>query len=257
MNIEVASFLNEQYDYYAKHFNITLDPLSIPKQYTLKQDIEIAGFLASTIAWGNRKAILNSAQTLMQYMDNAPYDFVINHKESDLKKLANFYYRTFNATDLLYFIAFLKTHYSSYDSLESAFTMQIKDVESVDMYDMLYNFHNYFFSLAFAPDRTRKHIGNVKKNSACKRLNMFLRWMVRDSDVDFGIWKSITKDKLICPLDVHVQTIAKSLGVLERKQADWKAAQLLTDTLRKFDASDPVKYDIVLFSLGVERRMVL
>ncbi len=253
--INLSAYLEEQHLYFQQHFDVQSDPISIPKQFTLKQDIEISGFLAATISWGNRKAILKASNRLMQLMDHAPFQFVTQHSEQDLKALTIFYYRTFNSTDLLYFIAFLKMHYSKYTSLEDAFLYPNSSIENFSMYESLGAFYTYFFSLPYVSERSRKHIGNVRKQSACKRLNMYLRWMVRHDAIDFGLWKRIPKSALICPLDIHVHRVASSLGLLERKQSDWKAAQQLTERLRALDASDPVKYDLALFSLGVEGRL--
>lgn len=185
-------------------------------------------------------------------MDNAPYDFVLHHTDNDLKKLLGFKHRTFNDTDLLYFIHFLHHHYSQHATLESAFAegVQAKDAT---IENGLNHFFRYFFSLEDAPKRTRKHIAAPMKNSTCKRLNMFLRWMVRrdENGVDFGIWKSISPAQLVCPIDVHVARVAYRFNLLQRKQIDWQAALELTAQLRKFDKQDPAKYDFALFGLGV------
>jgi uncharacterized protein (TIGR02757 family) len=190
-------------------------------------------------------------------MDDAPYDFIVNHQENDLKKLVGFCHRTFNDTDLLYFISFLKYHYSEHKSLETAFFTQriIKDSANV-VEDSLNYFNQYFFSLEDVPSRTKKHIASPSKNSSCKRLNMFLRWMVRDDSkgVDFGLWKKINPSQLICPVDVHVARVSRHFNLLQRKQADWTAAVELTGKLRTFDPNDPVKYDFALFSLGVSEK---
>ena len=184
----------------------------------------------------------------MKRMDMEPYEFCINHEPGELNRLLGFKHRTFNDTDLLYFIEFLKSHYSKHDSLEAAFTMHGDTIET-----MLTGFHHYFFSLEHVPNRTRKHIASPEKNSTCKRLNMFLRWMVRHDEkgVDFGIWKNISPAQLICPIDLHVARVAKRFNLLQRKQVDWLAAVELTAYLRKLDKDDPVKYDFALFGLGV------
>ena len=248
---QLSTQLNAYFELYNHTDFIIKDPISIPRQFTLKQDIEIAGFIAAILAWGNRTAILNSCNKLMTLMDHAPFDFVMNHTAQDLKKLECFVYRTFNTTALYYFIAFFQHHYSNYDSLESAFT-RVDDLENFNMYDALIAFKNYFFSLEYAPDRTKKHIASPIKNSTCKRINMFLRWMVRkDSAIDFGIWDQIQPKDLIMPIDVHVSRVARKLGLLEREKDDWKAAVELTHHLKQFDALDPVKYDIALFGAGV------
>ncbi|HZF64803.1 MAG TPA: TIGR02757 family protein, partial [Chitinophagaceae bacterium] len=200
----------------------------------------------------NRTIIINKCKDLLQRMDNAPYEFVKHHEDSDLSRLLDFKHRTFNATDLLYFLQLLKHHYNTSESLEVAFTrwMHKKD-ENVE--NALNGFYRYFFSLADAPDRSRKHIAAPEKNSTCKRLNMFLRWMVRcDSNgVDFGIWRNIRPSQLVCPIDVHVARVARRLHLLERNQTDWLAALELTKKLKMMDYRDPAKYDFALFGLGV------
>lgn len=232
------------------------DPVSIPHLFSKKQDIEIAGFFAAIFAWGIRKTIINKSKLLLQLMDNSPYDFCVNHSDNDLKKLMGFCHRTFNDTDLLYFISFLKFHYSKYQSLESAF-FNNKTIEQYGNFQIvetsLNYFHQYFFSLKDVPERTKKHIASPQRNSSCKRLNMYLRWMVRNDDkgVDFGIWKKISTSQLICPVDVHVARVARHFNLLKRKQTDWFATIELTENLRKMDKSDPVKYDFALFGLGV------
>lgn len=247
-------FLEDRYAYYEANFSITLDPISIPYGFSNKMDIEISGFFAAMLAWGNRKSILKSCNRLMELMDDAPHQFITQHHDKDLKPLMGFVYRTFNSTDLLYFIAFLKHHYQYYTSLEDAFLYPKLSNVPFDMKLALSHFHDYFFSLEFAPDRTRKHVSTPLKKSACKRLNMFMRWMVRvDSLVDFGIWKRISPKDLICPLDVHVGTTSRRLSLLGRVKDDWLAAEELTNALKQFDFNDPVKYDLVLFSLGVEQ----
>lgn len=246
---KLKDFLDEQVTKYNQLDFIPEDPISIPHLFTKKQDIEISGLFAATLAWGQRKTIINKCKSLMQMMDHAPHDFIVNHQDEDLKQFLAFKHRTFNATDTLFFIAFLKTHYQKHDSLESAFTLG----KSGDMETFLTHFHNTCFAHPDAPDRTRKHIATPARKSACKRLNMYLRWMVRQDEkgVDFGLWRGITPDQLICPLDVHVERVAKRLGLLQRKPSDWRAAQELTANLRELDPTDPVKYDFALFGLGV------
>lgn len=224
------------------------DPVSIPHRYKGKQDIEIAGFFAAIFAWGNRRTIINKSVELMQLLDDAPHQFILHHKEKDLKRFLLFSHRTFNSTDLLYFIAFFRFHYSNHNSLETAFTRHGNTIE-----EMLKGFHDYFFSLPHVPERTKKHIATPERNSSCKRLNMFLRWMVRKDDkgVDFGIWKNISPSQLICPIDLHVERVAKKLDLLHDKLSGWKAAMALTERLRELDPDDPVKYDLALFGLGV------
>ncbi|RTL56924.1 MAG: TIGR02757 family protein [Sphingobacteriales bacterium] len=244
----LKDFLDSKVAIYNRPDFIPGDPISVPHRYTQKQDIEIAGLFAALFSWGNRTAIIQKSITLMQLMDDAPYDFICNHQPADLKKLMEFQYRTFNTTDLLYTISFLQQHYQQYQSLEPAFSQWGPTVA-----DMLNGFHHYFFSLEDAPTRTRKHIAAPEKKSACKRLNMYLRWMVRKDNigVDFGIWKELQPAQLICPLDLHVARVAKRLNMIHRKQTDWLTAIELTDYLRNLDATDPVKYDFALFGLGI------
>jgi uncharacterized protein (TIGR02757 family) len=244
---KLIEFLNAKADLYNQPSFIKADPISVPHLFTNKQDIEIAGFFAAMFAWGNRTTIIAKSKELMQLMDNAPYQFCLHHSPKDLKGLLNFKHRTFNTTDLLYFIAFFKFHYSKHKSLQTAFSNHGNTVE-----EMLAGFHHYFFSLADIPERTRKHIATPERKSGCKRINMFLRWMVRQDDkgVDFGIWKNISPAELICPIDLHVARVAKKLNILQRKQTDWQAATELTEYLRTLDAADPVKYDFALFGLG-------
>ncbi len=244
----LKSFLNRKVDHYNQPSFIKDDPVLIPHLFTKKQDIEIAGFFAATFAWGNRATIIRKSKELMGLMNDAPHDFCLHHTEDDLKKLTPFKHRTFTATDLLYFIEFFKQHYQRHKSLEPAFTRHGKTIEQ-----MLTGFHHYFFSLEYVPRRTKKHIATPERSSSCKRLNMFLRWMVRrdDKGVDFGLWKNISPAQLICPIDLHVARVAKRLGLLQRKQTDWQAALELTEYLRTLDKNDPVKYDFALFGLGI------
>ena len=244
----LKEFLDKKVDFYNQPSFITADPISIPHLFTKKQDIEIAGFFASIFAWGNRTTIINKAKELMHLMDMAPYEFVRSHDEKDLKRLLGFKHRTFNDTDLLYFVEFFKQHYSSHKSLESAFTRHGNTAEK-----MLTGFHHYFFSLEDIPERTRKHIATPERNSTCKRMNMFLRWMVRKdkSGVDFGLWKKIKPSQLFIPLDVHVDRTARKIGLIKRKQTDWQTVVELTEKLRQFDPKDPVKYDYALFGISV------
>jgi uncharacterized protein (TIGR02757 family) len=249
----LKDFLDSKVAQYNQPSFIPHDPVCIPHLFTKKEDIEIAAFFAAVFAWGNRTIIINKGRHLMQLMDNAPHDFILHHTTGDLKHLLGFKHRTFNATDLLYFIQFLQHHYSQHQSLESAFTMHVNNNEKEPAEQALSHFHRYFFSLEDAPLRTKKHIATPEKGSNCKRLNMFLRWMVRKDNcgVDFGIWNTLQPAQLICPVDVHVARVAKRLGLLQRKQTDWNAALELTQQLRMLDATDPVKYDFALFGLGV------
>lgn len=252
MNKAVINLLNEKVETYNAPSFIKTDPVSIPHRFTKKQDIEIAGFFAAIFAWGNRTTIINKTTQLLQLMDNAPYDFVLHASPAALNRLENFKHRTFNTTDLLYCVEFFKFHYAANKSLETAFTKWMHKSDT-DTENALVGFHHYFFSLPDIPERTRKHIATPEKKSSCKRLSMFLRWMVRNDNkgVDFGIWKNIQPAQLICPLDVHVSRVARNLGLLQRQQNDWQAAQELTANLRILDEQDPVKYDFALFGLGV------
>lgn len=229
------------------------DPVSIPHLFSKRQDIEIAGFFAATFAWGIRKTIINKSKLLFQLMDNVPYDFCLNHTEHDLRNLEKFSHRTFNDTDLLYFVSFFHFHYSKNKSLENAFFNKQTLKESNVIENALNYFYQYFFSLEHIPSRTRKHIAAPSKNSACKRLNMFLRWMIRNDHqgVDFGIWKKASPAQLVCPLDLHVARVSRHFGLLKRKQVNWLAAIELTEALKQFDPQDPVKYDFALFGLGI------
>jgi len=228
------------------------DPLQIPHRFNRKEDIEISAFLTATIAWGNRKSIINNATKLMELMGNTPYDFVMNHSEDDLERLSPFVHRTFNGIDLGYFVSSLQNIYKNHGGLESVFTEhQAKD----SMQPAISKFKEVFFELPHQT-RTQKHVSDPNKGSAAKRINMFLRWMVRDNEtgVDFGLWKNIDPAKLSCPLDVHSGNVARKLKLLKRKQNDAKALLELDKNLRKLDATDPVKYDFALFGLGVFER---
>lgn len=251
----IKDFLDEKIIQYNQPGFITLDPISIPHRFSKKQDIEISGFFAAILAWGQRKTIINKCLELFTLMDNAPHDFLLHHQEEDLKSLLNFKHRTFNEVDTLYFVHFLSWYYKRFESLEDAFligqTGQTDSMESI-----LTRFHEYFFSLPDAPSRTKKHIATPVRKAACKRINMYLRWMVRvdDKGVDFGLWKRIKPAQLICPCDLHVDRVARKLGLITRKQTDWQTALELTERLREFDPVDPVKYDFALFGLGVEEK---
>ena len=252
MQNNLTDFFNAKVAQYNQTDFIKDDPICVPHRFTKLQDIEVAGFFAAIFAWGIRTTIINKSNELLKLMDDAPYDFVINHQPHDLKKLLVFKHRTFNTTDLLYFIHFLQYHYHANTSLESAFTkMILPNDETIE--NGLIGFHQYFFSLEDYPARTKKHIATPYKNSSCKRLNMFLRWMVREdkAGVDFGIWKTIKPSQLVCPIDVHVARVAKRFNLLDRKLVDWQAAIELTTYLKTLDANDPVKYDFALFGLGV------
>lgn len=248
-NSELKAFLDEKATYYNQPRFIESDPIQIPHLFETKEDIEIAGFLVATIAWGNRKSIINNGRKLMELMGNAPYDFVLNYSETDLAPLSRFVHRTFNGDDLIYFVRALRHIYRKHKSLEALFSVSS---ESNSLQPAIHHFKKEFFSLPHLA-RTEKHVSDPLKNSAAKRINMYLRWMVRPNDtgVDFGIWKSISPAQLSCPLDVHSGNVARKLGLLSRKQNDGKALLELDTCLRKMDPSDPVKYDFALFGLGV------
>jgi uncharacterized protein (TIGR02757 family) len=253
--MDLKDFLDQKVSEYNTSAFIELDPVSIPHRFSKKQDIEIAGFFAAILAWGQRKTIINKCGDLLAMMDNSPHDFVLNHSEEDLKVFLNFKHRTFNDVDTLYFIHFFSWFYKENDSLENAFTIGWNP--GIDVMEVLLkNFHQFFFQLPEAPDRTKKHIATPERNSACKRLNMFVRWMVRSDSkgVDFGLWQKIKPYQLICPCDLHVDRVGRKLGLISRKQTDWQTAQELTGRLRQFDPMDPVKYDFALFGLGIEEK---
>ncbi len=251
----LKEFLDKKVQQYNQPGFIAHDPISIPHRFSNKQDIEISGFFAAILAWGQRKTIINKCVELFQMMDNAPYDFLLNHKESDLRPFLSFKHRTFNDVDTLYFIHFLSWFYQYHESLEEAFlrgqTNQVDSMESI-----LIQFHQFFFSLDHAPNRTKKHIATPARKAACKRITMYLRWMVRSDEkgVDFGLWKRISPSQLICPCDLHVDRVGRKLGLITRKQTDWLTALELTQKLREFDPIDPVKYDFALFGLGIEEK---
>lgn len=245
--------LESAYKKYHKKDFIPLDPISLPHQFTLTQDIEIVGFFAAVLAWGQRKTIINKCNELVERMDGAPYDFMLNHSDKDLKNLLGFKHRTFNDSDLLYFVQFFNHHYSNHESLESAFYQKgFEKSETIEPH--LNYFKNYFFSLANL-SRTKKHISSPQSGAACKRLVMFMRWMVRKGPVDFGLWKNIKTHQLICPCDVHVERIARQMGLITRPKVDWQTAVELTENLKEYDAKDPVKYDFALFGTGVMEKI--
>jgi uncharacterized protein (TIGR02757 family) len=252
VNESLKDFLDKKVAEYNRPSFIAADPVSIPHRFTKKQDIEVAGFFASIFAWGSRTTIINKTTGLLKLMDDAPYDFILHHSDNELGRLLHFKHRTFNTTDLLYFLLFLKHHYTKNASLETAFTKWMHSNDE-NIEKGLMGFHDYFFSLEDAPVRTRKHIATPARGSTCKRLCMFLRWMVRQDNrgVDFGLWKNILPSQLVCPVDVHVGRVAREFTLITRKQTDWLTALELTAQLKNFDADDPVKYDFALFSLGV------
>jgi uncharacterized protein (TIGR02757 family) len=255
--LDLKDFLDVKAAEYNQLRFITNDPICIPHQYTAKQDIEIAAFFAAILAWGQRKTIINKCNELFERMDHAPYDFVKNHNDADLKRLLGFKHRTFNDTDLLYFVAFFNSHYAQSESLETAFLPEdLSPAVNFTAEWALNHFRSYFFSLPDFPHRTKKHISSPLQKSTCKRLNMFLRWMVRKDNcgVDFGIWNMIKPADLICPCDVHVDRVSRKLGLITRKQTDWLTALELTEKLKEMDPIDPVRYDFALFGLGVEEK---
>ena len=252
---QLIQFLNKKVDEFNRPSFIPGDPVSVPHRFSKKQDIEIAGLFAALFAWGNRTTILLKSRELMTLMHHAPHDFILHHEPADLMRLLPFKHRTFNATDILYLVEFLHHHYSHHYSLETAF-LQGMHPGDTSTGNALNGFYRTVFLPEQAPARTRKHIATPAKGSTCKRLNMFLRWMVRcdGRGVDFGIWKGISPSQLVCPIDVHVARVAARFQLLRRKQLDWQAALELTANLRQLDPADPVKYDYALFGLGAEER---
>jgi uncharacterized protein (TIGR02757 family) len=248
--MNIKDFLDSKADQYNRIDFIHRDPVSIPHRYTKKQDIEIAGFFAAVLAWGQRVTIIKKSTELLSLMGDSPHDFMLHHRPKHLKALEHFKHRTFNSTDLLYFVEFLRHYYRQRDSLEDAFVVS-PDAANVEA--GLKEFYRLFFSLDH-PRRTQKHIATPDRKSACKRINMFLRWMVRKDDrgVDFGIWNRISPSQLVCPCDVHVERVARKLKLIRKKPMNWQTAVELTQNLKKLDPLDPVKYDFALFGLGVE-----
>jgi uncharacterized protein (TIGR02757 family) len=246
---QLKEFLDSKVILYNNPNFIESDPIQVPHQFSIKEDIEISGFLTATIAWGNRKSIINNANKMMQLLEHSPYDFVLHHKESDLKAIEAFVHRTFNGFDFITFIKALQHIYKRHNGLETIFA---KNSKTQGLQYAIHDFKRTFFEIEHLT-RTEKHVGDPLKNSAAKRINMFLRWMVRNdcAGVDFGIWKSLSPSQLSCPLDVHSGNVARKLGLLKRKQNDAKALLELDTALRKLDPNDPVKYDFALFGLGV------
>jgi len=246
---ELKDFLDQKVAQYNHPKFIESDPIQVPHQFTKKEDIEIIGFLTATIAWGNRKSIITNAKRMVDLLDHSPYDFILNHEDSDLNALETFVHRTFNGLDFIQFVKSLKHIYSKHNGLEAVFSRYAtKDA----LQPAIHHFKQHFFEIKHL-ERCKKHISDPLKNSAAKRINMFLRWMVRNdaAGVDFGIWSSIKPSQLSCPLDVHSGNVARKLGLLKRKQNDGKALAELDNNLRKLDKTDPVKYDFALFGLGV------
>lgn len=246
---ELKEFLDEKVDEFNNPSFIESDPISIPHRFTAKEDIEISGFLTATIAWGNRKSIIKNANRMVELMGSSPYDFIMNHEEQHLEPLSGFVHRTFNGTDFIGFVNGLKHLYTFHDGLEGVFT---KYQEPGTLQPAIAKLKELFFEADHLP-RTHKHISNPFKGSSAKRINMYLRWLVRrdNAGVDFGLWNSIPPSYLSCPLDVHSGNVARKLGLLQRKQNDAKALVELDDSLRRMDPVDPVKYDFALFGLGV------
>jgi len=247
-------WLEERVVLYNSPSFIAEDPISVPHRFSKQQDIEIAGLFAAIMAWGQRVTIINKANELMKLMDDAPFDFIKNHKEKERKRFSVFKHRTLQPDDVIYLVEVLQAYFQKNGSLEDAFAMHLHDGDD-DTYNALAGFHQHLFSHDWVMERTRKHISTPERKSSCKRLNMFLRWMVRKDDmgVDFGIWKKISPNQLVIPLDLHVGRVARGLGLLQRNINDWQAAKELTLELKKFDAKDPVKYDFALFGEGVLR----
>jgi uncharacterized protein (TIGR02757 family) len=255
--MDLKNLLEEKAHQYNNPNFIERDPISIPHRYTKRQDIEISAFLCATLAWGRRDIILTKCNHLLKLMNNAPHEFVLNFTHNDLVKLQEFKHRTFSSSDLVYFLRFLQSYYRQNDSLEGAFAMAInKQDHSTE--NALTGFHQLFFSLDDLPKSTLRHISTPKNKSACKRLSMFLRWMVRKdgNGVDFGLWNDIKPHQLVVPCDVHVHTVSKKLGLTARNNLDWKAALEITKELKKMDPDDPIKYDFALFSIGAERDLL-
>ncbi len=247
---DVFELLESRYDLYNRPSFIETDPIVVPHSYTKKEDIEIAAFLTATIAWGNRTSIIKNAKDIMLLMDESPYDFTINTNEKELKTFTKYVHRTFNSDDCTCFVLALKNIYKKHGGLEKLFTNKIKQ-SNYSVMDAIGEVRKVFFKLSHLP-RTEKHFADPSRNSAAKRINMFLRWMVRDDNrgVDFGLWKQIPTDKLICPLDVHSGNVARKLDLLSRRQNDRRNVEELMEALKIYDAKDPVKYDFALFGLG-------
>ena len=246
---QLREFLDEKVQQYNTPRFIELDPVQIPHMFSLKEDIEISGFLAATISWGNRASIVKNSKRMMELMGNSPYDYILNHNDKHLDKLDGFVHRTFNSTDLVTFITALKHIYQNCGGMENVFK---NHVTANSTQQAIHHFRTEFFSVPHL-ERTHKHLADPLKGSAAKKINMYLRWMVRKDDkgVDFGLWESISPSLLSCPLDIHSGNVARKLGLLSRKQNDAKALKELDDNLRILDPNDPVKYDFALFGLGI------
>lgn len=252
---ELVEIMNHYaYKYNNKDF-IANDPIYIPHQFSKKQDIEIAAFWTACIAWGNRKSIIQNAEKLMQLMDNSPHEFVLNHKEIDRSRFSTFVHRTFQFTDSIYFLEFFQDYYKKNESLENAFIPVVIEENKPFLESSLEAFYKFFFGLSTIPERTRKHVSRPSSGSRCKRLLMFLRWMVREDEkgVDFGLWKSINMTQLMIPLDVHVERSARKLGLLSRNSLDWKAVRELSENCSRLRPLDPAYYDFALFGMSLEK----
>jgi len=253
--VALRRWLDQKVDSYNHPSFISSDPISVPHQYSLLQDIEIAGFFASIMAWGQRPTIIRKASELMALMDDAPYQFITQHQEKDRLRFLAFKHRTLQPDDVIFLTDTLQRYYQHHVSLEDAFAGYMTQHDE-DVYSALAGFYEMIFDHPWVMERTRKHIATPVHRSACKRLNMYLRWMVRKDDkgVDFGVWNRISPSQLIIPMDVHVGKVARQLGLLDRKLNDWQAAKELTERLKEFDPLDPVKYDFALFGAGVSGR---
>ncbi len=243
----IKELLEEKHDLYNRPSFIESDPIQVPHQFSREEDIEIAGFLSATIAWGNRKMIVRNAKNLISIIDNEPYDFIMNSSDFELDRIANFKHRTFNGIDLAFYLRSLQNIYRNHGGLRN-----IIENDFVDVKTSFAKLREIFFSIEH-PQRTTKHLPNVLNNSAAKRLNMFLMWMVRNDKrgVHFGLWDKIPTKALKLPLDVHTANVGRKLNLLQRKQNDWKAVEEITTSLSNFDPNDPVKYDFALFGLGI------
>jgi uncharacterized protein (TIGR02757 family) len=249
---ELKDFLDEKVEQYNRPAFIADDPISIPRLFTIKEDIEIAGFLAATLAWGQRTVIIKNTRTILRLMDDSPHDFILNFSKKDLLPFRPFVHRTFNGEDCIGFLNALQHIYKNYASLENVFIKNFNSGNHRDYKESISSWRSLFFSTKNIQQRSKKHFANPQTGSAAKRLNMFLRWMIRkdNAGVDLGIW-SLDPAFLTCPLDVHSSRVARKLGLMKRKQNDWTAATELTTALKVFDPNDPVKYDFALFGLGV------
>ncbi|MDM8160771.1 TIGR02757 family protein [Labilibaculum sp. K2S] len=247
---DLKEFLDEKYDLYNRESFITTDPIQIPRSFSKKEDVEIAGFLSASIAWGQRPTIIRNAKWLVERMDHQPHEFIQNASNPDFEVFKDFKHRTFNGDDCIFFLKSLQNIYRNHGGLEDVFAKGVDDLGTVK--GALAYFRGVFFEAEHL-DRSQKHISNVLKKSSAKRLNMYLRWMVRKDDrgVDFGLWNQLSSADLYLPLDVHTGNVGRKLGLLTRKQNDWVAVEEITENLRKFDPKDPVKYDYALFGLGV------